>query len=188
MNTRITTIALTILAGTIAANGQPQGRQRGQRQQRCPACGAPRGGQQGQQFNQGRRRPQQGAYEQQYHRQGGRQQNPQFAQQQFQARQQQLQQQIQQLRQQIQQFQAHQQKFQQDGPPPQFRRDRQGQQGPNPQQREQMQQKRRQAILELFDADRDGQLSKEERQAVRETLGEQHRRGKADRPGPPPSE
>ncbi|MCK5676667.1 MAG: hypothetical protein KAH99_06590 [Verrucomicrobia bacterium] len=51
-----------------------------------------------------------------------------------------------------------------------------------------MQQKRRQVILELFDADRDGQLSKEERQAVREALGEQHRRGKAARSGPPPSE
>ena len=151
MNTRVTTIALTILAGTIAATGKPQGRQRGQRQQRCPARGAPCGGQQGQQFNQGRRRPQQGAYEQQYHHQGGRQQNPQFARQQFQ-------------------------------------QDWQGQRRANPQQREQMTQKRHQAVLKHFDADGDGQLSKKERQAVRETIKE-HRHGKRgavpNRPEPP---
>jgi len=55
-----------------------------------------------------------------------------------------------------------------------------------------MKQRRRQAILELFDADRNGQLSKEERLAVREALGEQQRRGKPggapNRPEPPSGE
>lgn len=77
MNTRFTTtIALTLLAGAVTASGQPQ-KQR-QRQQRCPACGAPLDSQQP--FNQGRRSPQRGAYDrQQRRRPDGRQQNAQFA-------------------------------------------------------------------------------------------------------------
>jgi len=75
--------------------------------------------------------------------------------------------------------------FQHDGPPPQFRQDRQGQRGSNPQQREQMKQKRRQAILKHFDADGDGQLSEDVRQAMKER---RRGRGAPNRPETPPSE
>ncbi|MEN8256100.1 MAG: hypothetical protein ABFR33_11605 [Verrucomicrobiota bacterium] len=79
--------------------------------------------------------------------------------------------------------------FQNDGPPPQFRQDRQGQRKPNPQQREQIRKKRRQAILERFDADDDGTLSKEERQAVRQAMKERRQgKGRQNRPDIPPSE
>jgi len=46
-------------------------------------------------------------------------------------------------------------------------------------------------MLKKFDTDRDGQLSKDERQAVREAM-EKRQRGKpghaSKRPGPPPGE
>ncbi len=81
MNARITTIALTILAGTITASAQ-QRQQRSQHRQKCPACSAKRDGQQRQQFNQGRRPTQRTANKQQYRHQGRRPQNPRLAQQQ----------------------------------------------------------------------------------------------------------
>ena len=80
--------------------------------------------------------------------------------------------------------------FRHDGPPPQFH-ERQGQRGPNPHQRDQMKQRRRQAILEHFDTDGDGRLSKKERQAVREAMQERKRAkpgGASNRPEPPPAD
>jgi hypothetical protein len=78
----------------------------------------------------------------------------------------------------------------QDGPQQQFR-EPQGQHGSNPWLQEKMNLKQRQAILKQFDTDKDGQLSNEERQAVREAH-EKRQRGKpgkaSKRPGPPPGE
>lgn len=85
MKARVTTIALAILAGTIATNAQ-QRRQGAAQRQRCPGCTTERGAR-SRQFNQGRQPRQQGARQQQYRRQARRPQNPQFAQQQRQGQQ-----------------------------------------------------------------------------------------------------
>lgn len=81
--------------------------------------------------------------------------------------------------------------FQQDESQSNFRPKRQGQRGPKPHQREKMKQRKRQAILEHFDTDKDGQLSQEERQAVQEAMKERRRSkpgGVANRPEPPPAD
>ncbi|MCF7818041.1 MAG: hypothetical protein K9M54_09175 [Kiritimatiellales bacterium] len=173
MKTRVKSVIAVsaVLAGVLSASGQqqerrqqrpfppPEGFGQQQQQQRCPACGAPRMGPQGQ--NQMRNFGPQGPQGQPFRQQGG----PQFGPQQQQRRGQQ-------------QFQGTpQQGFGQQ----QFQGRRQ-QQIP-PQMMERIQQKR-QAILKRFDADGDGQLSEQERQAAKQEF--QNRKNGAGENPPAP--
>lgn len=58
----------------------------------------------------------------------------------------------------------------QQAPHPQMRKGSKRCTGSSPQQREQIKQRKQQAILNLFDTNRDGQLSENERQSVRQAL------------------
>lgn len=148
MKTRVKSVIAVsaVLAGVLAASGQqqerrqrrplppPEGFGQQQQQQRCPVCGAPRRGPQGQ--NQMRGFGPQGPQGQQFRQQGGPQQ---FGPQQQQRRGQ-----------------------------PQFQG--RGQQQQIPPQMQQRIQHKRQAILKRFDADKDGQLSEQERQTAKQAL------------------
>jgi len=192
--TKTAAILTALLAGTVIAEAQPYSQNQGQRQRQGRQGQRQQQGRQGQRQVQGRRqgcplcgnpqfRPQGQRQRQQQSRQGSHQ---------FQGRRGQRQQQGRQgVPQQFQGRQAPQQFCQQGQGQRQQFRGSQGQSGPNSRQFQQKNQKKRKAMLKKFDTDRDGRLSKEERQAVREAM-EKRQRGKpgnaSKRPGPPPGE